>query len=230
VSTIFSDNFAGTPGTTLPAYDSNYTLIPTYTTPGKTNGSAVYPSVFGNAGYYYAGVTPPSADYSVAMDVVIMSGSGPLLGGPCGRVSSSAATMYHGQYNSSVGAWRLWRQVGGTFTQLGSDVSDALGPGTYNCKLQMVGTTISLYVKGGSSPIISVTDLLISGAGFIGLRIGQSAGSTGGTTGIAIGNLVAATIPSGGTLKTVNSLAKASIKTAMALAFSSVKTYNGLTP
>jgi hypothetical protein len=227
VTAFASDAFTDTAGTTLGGHDANWSLVTSYAISCKTNGASAYITAFGNSAYRYA-ATPPSADYSVSTDVVIQSGSGPILGGPCGRVSSSAATFYHAQYNLSAGAWRLWKSVSGTFTQLGSDVTQSLTVGqAYSLKLEMIGTAIKLYVDGVLK--ISATDSSIAAAGFPGLRIGQSAGSVLGTTGLQLDNFSADPIGAG-TWKTTNGLAIASIKTAQAVAMASIKSYNGLTP
>jgi hypothetical protein len=201
VTAFASDVFTDVAGTTLGGHDANWLLITSYAISCKTNGSAVYPTAFGNSAYRYA-ATPPAADYSVSLDVVLQSGTGPVLGGPIGRASSSAATFYHAQYNVSAGAWRLWKSVAGTFTQLGSDVSQSLTTGTpYRCKLEMIGTAIKLYVDGVQK--ISVTDSSISAAGYPGLRMGQSAGSVGGTTGLQLDNFSADPIAASSTDATI---------------------------
>jgi hypothetical protein len=192
MAAFFTESFTGSP-TSLDAYGNGWAKQSGYTSNISINGGVAYFSAnpAGNGGAYANSATPPSADYSVSADITFESSqTGTNLIGVCGRMASGAATLYHAQYNEVAGAWRLWKQVAGTFTQLGSDVSQTLTIGqTYNIKLEMIGTAIKLYRDG--TVLISATDSAITAAGSAGIRINRSGGTLDNAHGFVLDNFVA---------------------------------------
>jgi hypothetical protein len=181
VSPIFaSDLFTDTAGVTLPSH--SMTAGGPWVAHGSYNNNGVISSAnrarSGSATLtfgYYATTPPGSADYSVAADLVVVSANGSM--GVAGRISTSADTMYFTRYNSAASRWELFSLVAGAATSLGT-FSQALTVGnTYNVKLSMVGTAISVLIDGVSR--ISVTNSAVTVAGRAGLR--GTGGASGGT-------------------------------------------------
>lgn len=128
----------------------------------------------GVTGCVYASGIPVSADYSVTA-LVYQAGSSILGMGPAGRISTSANTMYAARYVSASGEWQLLRMVSGTASVLGQFAATTSNTVTYTVKLEMVGSSIKVYLNG--SEIISVTDTQIPSAGRAGVRgVSQSGG------------------------------------------------------
>ncbi len=170
-----SDSFTGTSGTELAAYSANWTK---HTASGSeqaviSDANRLRPNSSGMSLYYHSG-TPAGADYEVSADFYAQSADGG--DGNCavtGRTSTSANTLYLAQYvGLTIDAWRLFKIVSGTATQLGSSVAQSFTAGTSKAvKLRMVGTTIELYKEGSGSPSVSTTDSAITAAGKAGLRV-----------------------------------------------------------
>ncbi len=167
------DTFTGTSGTELSTYSANW-VKPSYS--GSSNwviSDANRARCEGANSTYYNTGAPASADYTVKVDVYIASDAA-ATPGVCGRLDTSAQTYYHARaarVNSTTLNWELYKRVVGTFTQLGSSISQTIAVGnSYELKLSMVGTTIELYDEGGGSATISATDSAITAAGYSGLR------------------------------------------------------------
>lgn len=77
-----------------------------------------------------------------------------------------ANNMYAFEWSSSAG--RLWKRVGGTWSQIGSNVSGINEPSIVS--LQVSGSTISVYDDG--LELLSVTDTSHSSAGYAGIGMG----------------------------------------------------------
>lgn len=124
----------------------------------------VYGAGGGDVGLYYNTASPASADYSVSADIFVVNNANASYGGVAGRVVIGANTMYRAYYRQELTAWRLEKMVAGTPTTLGSDYTQSLtNSQTYTVKLEMIGTSIKLYVDGVER--ISATDSDIAGAG-----------------------------------------------------------------
>lgn len=162
------------------------------------HGDAVYGSVMNvdaatdrifptsNPSAFYASGLPPSANYTVCTDVFAHSNISVNIG-PCGRMDTSANTMYCARYNSGT-SWDLRKIITGTQSTLSTSTSNLITLGTSKrlC-LVMNGSTISMTVDGATegSP---VTDTDISAAGRAGVR---SAGGSTTTTGFHLDNFSA---------------------------------------
>ncbi len=156
----------------------------TWTRHPSTPSSRWY--LFGNRvhcgviGALYASGVPASADYTVDCDYTIFSDIASIA--ICGRVSTTADTMYYVYY---LGAELvLVKRVAGERTTLGAWVSTLSGGGTtYQLQLSMVGTAIKVFLNGVER--ISVIDSGITVAGRGGVR---SAGANDAGTGKHIDN------------------------------------------
>lgn len=150
----------------------------------------------GSHGYVHSG-TPASADYSVSADIVMVSAVGNEVG-VIGRCAADASTMYHARHTGSTGTIQLFKFVAGTSTQLGTGITHALTAGTsVNLRLEMIGSTISVYRDGNATPIISVTDTAIAAAGKAGVRL-RCVATPSDTAGLHIDNFVAEDTSTGG--------------------------------
>lgn len=174
--TLAADNFNGaSAGQELSAYNPSWVKHPSYSlnavvnTDGRVEAQTSE-STSGTA--YYYNVPAHTADYSVSTDFV--SPGAATTAGPYtsinGRMSASANTMYRAGYSCASGQWQLYRSVGGGLTLLDA-VTQAFGTGvTRNVRLEMVGSTIKLYVDG--AVVIDYTDATpITAAGYGGLRV-----------------------------------------------------------
>jgi hypothetical protein len=136
----------------------------------------------GVAGAAYASGVPASADYTVSCDYTVYTDIASI--SICGRMSTSADTMYYVYYlnNELV----LVKRVAGAITTLGTwPTTLSTGGTTYQLELDMSGTTIRALLNGVER--ISVTDGDITAAGRAGVR---SAGSNDSGTGKHIDNFL----------------------------------------
>lgn len=139
-----------------------------------------YPST---AGLIYPNRAPLTADYSVFMDLHVLSKTG--VTAIAGRIQAGANTAYYAYNDMATNVWVLAKVVAGTVTVLANSASQSLTVGqTYAVELRMAGTSIHLYV-GGSGVYTSTTDSSISAAGFGGLR---ATGAVTTTTGAHVDN------------------------------------------
>lgn len=197
-----SDTFTGTEGTELSAYAAAWTRHTSYTINSEIAANRARQSAsLGGSAYWHSG-TPASADYSVSADLFFKETNGGTSGaGPIGRVDTAANTFYHARYiGSTADAWQLYKFVAGATTLLGSSAQAITDETSHNCKLRMVGTTIEVYVDGGATALISVTDSAIAAAGKAGLRFFDNTTTPSDTVGIHIDNFSAVDISGDQTL------------------------------
>ena len=124
----------------------------------------------GGTGYFaYASGIPPDADYEV--EAILFVKSLQNLAGVLGRLDTTAYSGYEATYvHEGVNAWRLGRRDTGTFVQLGSTFPQTLVDETaYTVTLEMIGSSIKLYVDGVER--ISATDTTYTTAGRAGVYI-----------------------------------------------------------
>ena len=196
-----SDAFTGTTGDLLTTYSANWTQHPNSATTAQIASGRVRVTAGGLASLYYHSGSPANADYSVLADIHELSDPTSADAGVVGRLSTSAATFYfarHAKFPSpATDAWQLFKCVAGTFTQLGSNVTDAIATGTSaQVMLRMQGTSIALYKRGEATATISVTDSAITAAGKAGLRIFGDSPSPTDTTLYHLDNFLAVDKPS----------------------------------
>lgn len=182
--TVFaSDAFTDTNGTTLqshtPTGGGTWTKHPAATSDASIHNNMVHNDNSGNAGLYYHSGTPAAADYDVEADVVMKSDNNVSTAGVCGRVHATNQDLYMARYTTNGNNWQLFKAVGGTFTQLGSNFGQTLTVDqAYRVKLEMRGTAIKLYVDGVERA--SATDSAVTATGKAGLRVQQAATSAVG--------------------------------------------------
>lgn len=172
---------------------------------GETGASWTYHASFpsssitldGSGGVYatdagvniaYASGTPASADYSVIIPFDVLSHISDTYVGAIGRLNTSTGDFYWADYHQASGAWRLSKFISGQ-TILDSQ-TETLATGSYELKLHMVGTTISLYAReSGGSWVLKCqqTDSSLSAAGKAGMIIGGAVMGT--STGYHITNI-----------------------------------------
>lgn len=188
MATFASDTFTGTPGAVL--IGTTPTVGGVWTNGGGsascpifTGGGTAVKEASGLTGQCYVNTAPPSADYSVQVDVTPDVGGSDSASGVIGRKASGATnTFYLADYYDPVTAgsrqFRLYKFVAGTPTSLGSYTTN-IGTSTTTLKLTMVGTSptsLTVYVNGVSR--ITATDSDITSAGFAGVRQGNASDPT----------------------------------------------------
>lgn len=172
-----SGTFSGTDGTLLETADASW---------AKFGGATINITLLGGRGkpassstvLYYHSATPPGADYSVSCDLYRVD-TFSVLAGPVARATGTAtATFYHARYSSGSGAFQLYRYNNGAATIMGASAAVAMNAGdTHTVKLEVNGTQISVYLNGGTTPIIGpITDSSITAAGYGGLRSASPSG------------------------------------------------------
>lgn len=125
------DTFTGTSGTELATYSANWVKASYSGSSDWVLSDANRARCGGSNSTYYNTGTPASADYTVKVDVYIASDAA-ATPGVCGRLDTSAQTYYHARavrVNSTTLNWELYKRVVGTFTQLGSSVSQTITTG-----------------------------------------------------------------------------------------------------
>ncbi len=200
MGSFVTDNFNGSEGDALETYQPDWTRHGSYYGYAEIAANRVRPASTSSPCYYRT-ATPPAADYEVIADVHIATDSGNYIADVCGRINTSAKTMYLAScYGSAAsGGWRLRKVVAGTVTQLGTTVTSPTrsAGSTYRLKLKMSGDQISLYVDG-ALVIGPITDTAITAAGKAGIQF-YSAASPSGTVGYHLDNFDATDGVSGAT-------------------------------
>lgn len=130
----------------------------------------------GSNGVYTASGAPTAADYDVSADVYVASTTS-AASGVIGRADATAATWYHARYNGATGNWELYKYVSGTTTLLGSYSQTLTVGNSYNVKLSMRGTSLTVYVDGVAR--ITTTDSAITAAGKAGMRTNNGSQTVG---------------------------------------------------
>ena len=171
---IGSDQFTGTPGDSLSAYNPNWVQV-TGTSGvfaiSADGGRTHMTSAGGTGAYFRADLVAPSADYSVSAEITF----GTLPSGPAcgiiGRVSPEANTQYSARFVSTSGGsgtWQLQRIIAGSAATIGS-LSGVVSSGIpYTLRLEMIGAAIKVYLD--DELIISATDSSITEPGRPGVR------------------------------------------------------------
>ncbi len=165
-----SSTFTGTQFTELATFNAAFSKQTGYT--GDlilgSGGTYLISNNAVNQGAYQHSGTPASADYEVSADIILQAGSTtPRQAGVCARMQAGANTMYWVIYGHDTTNIRLFKNVAGTQTQLGSSYSYTLS-GTASLKLTVDGDQISVQL-GGSTVIGPVTDTSITSAGKAGV-------------------------------------------------------------
>lgn len=135
---------------------------------------------------YVSADEPPTADYYVEAIIDWVSSLSADNVGVAGRMQTGLNTYYFASYSHGATGFRLFKNVAGSSTQLGSTFTDAFSSGSRTVRLNMQGSTIKMLIDGVERA--SVTDTAITEKGFAGIR---SAGTQTGSTGRHITKIVA---------------------------------------
>lgn len=164
---IFSDTFTDTAGTLLESHDSTWVK----STPAPSSAvitSAGRVRMGGNTfGYYYANVTPDSAEYDIAAEHTVVSAL--VATGICGRMSTGAQTMYRLRWNQSSDNWELHKLVNGVSTSLGTYADTVTVGQVRDAKLEIRDAAKKVYIDGVEQ--ISSADNAITATGFGGIYL-----------------------------------------------------------
>lgn len=141
----------------------------------------------------YTTATPPTADYSVEADLVVKSVLADDRAGVLGRIDTATTSYYMARWEETNNSWNIEKLLNNAAspTYLASTVNQpALVAGqAYRIKLEMVGSSLKLYVNGVLTT--SATDTSLTAAGKAGLADGASAVSSvtkSATTGLHFDN------------------------------------------
>ena len=160
-----TDLAAHSPGTGG-AWSEDNALSATIQT-GRVHGPFGYVVVAVNA------ATPPSANYHVTADVVLLA-SGGSYAGVCARWTGGiSGTGYDLVFSVSDTKWYLESSVAGVKSTLGTFLDSSFTSGTRQCTLDCSGTTIIASIDG--IPQITVTNSAVSAANFAGLAVAPAA-------------------------------------------------------
>lgn len=174
-----SDNFTGTSGTELSAYNNLWTKHPSW---ASGTVSVESTRAAGNGAYaanlYTHSASPPSANYSVSVDIYVVSADTTSNAGVVARADTATATGYMCRYRRGTGV-QLFKFNGSiTATQLGSTVAGDFAVGsTTRLLLSCQGSSIKVFKDGVE--IISATDSSITAAGKAGLWLAGDGSSVG---------------------------------------------------
>jgi hypothetical protein len=183
------DTFPGVDGTLLTAHTGE--IGATWTQHSASTGTLeIRTNQLRNTaalvGKYLASGTPPSPNYDVQADFVLITDDNASTMGLLGRYDAAADTGYMARYLATTDSWQLLKVVAGAGTQLGSLSATPL-VGTQTAILRMTGTSISVIV-GGAVLVGPVTDGAITAAGKAGAYGG---GSGANNAGVRIDNFIA---------------------------------------
>jgi hypothetical protein len=145
--------------------------------------------------YYRASATPASANYAVETDVYVKSLVAGDRAGVVGRFDPAGGGLedwYEASYDTTAGQWTLRKAVNQALANLttgGTPASQTLSPNqAYRLRLEIIGTSIKLYVDGVLK--VSGTDASNTLAGKGGAFSGNSgvASTVANTTGLHLDN------------------------------------------
>jgi len=191
-SLISSDSFTGTTGTALSSHTGELGaswVQASGLAPAQIDGNRIHRAGLVGDTVDYVTATPSSANYSVEADLLVKSN---LLGddtGVIGRRNSSNGNFYLARWDQASGHWQLAKFNGLTVGVLASSGATTLTVGeTYRVKLEMIGSTLNLYVNGIQT--VTATDSSLTTAGNAGIMDGDGAltGTKTSSTGLHIDN------------------------------------------
>lgn len=181
---IARDTFTDTNGTTLQNHvaDSgqSWTKHSAAAADASIDNGLLHNANTANAPLYYIGAGDmPHADYDVSGVIIVKSDNNASSAQVCGRLSTSANTMYLARYNTSGDVFQLNRVVAGVFTQIGSNGGGAVTvDDPHEMTLRLRGSLIQLLYDG--AVICEATDTTITTPGRAGVRFSGAATSTAG--------------------------------------------------
>lgn len=197
------DTFTGSTGTALAAHTGEIgatwtlpvTAEPTETQQIEGNRLRFDNGTGAASAHYLSSGAPSSADQYVSATIYVYTVITTHYHGLTLRTDSTGANCYLVQYDPTVPGWSLYKKVSGSFTQLGSSVSQTLTGGqSYALYFSVKGTQIDFTVNGVSK--FSTTDGAVTANGKVGLRLGRLAGAAGSSsTGIHIDVIEGSAVP-----------------------------------
>ena len=167
---FFQDTFTGADETSLSSYSAGWTTL---TGTLSLFGNRVKQGVTGNSACVRSDAPAPSADYSVSADIYTTTNTGSPSVGILGRMSVNAITGYQIRHVRGNGL-TLARFSNGTSTTLDTTAFTLASGQTVNVRLEMIGSSIKVYVDGSPTPTLSATDTTITAAGYVGLRFASA--------------------------------------------------------
>ncbi len=190
MATFTSDDFTGAEFTSLsshtPSGGGSWTLHPSYSNPLQiSNANRAKNAAGSGSGAAYHSGTPATAEHDITGDFTYFSGGGTEDIGICGRMSTTANTMYMWRYVGN--GWQLFKFVAGSATLLGSWSQSVSAGSTQAGKLEIRGAAKKGFVEGVER--VSSSDNAITAAGRAGIRAFAGATNTSSTH---IDNFVAA--------------------------------------
>ena len=205
--TFASDSFASANGTELSAHNANWKKVSGFSASAQIANGRLRPSSTSSPIYYYD-VAPGSADYSVSADITRLS-SGDSNIGFLARASATAATHYRVMSGFSDVSVTLGKFVGGVYTLIGNiDAGLSVG-NTSNVRLELIGSSLKIYINGSATPAAAYTDSSITAAGYAGVRA-FSGVAPEDAVGSHLDNFLAAT-PGGASAPTITSITASNI-------------------
>ncbi len=192
-TTSSSDSFTDTAGKLLTAHtgelEAGWTRLQGAANATISNEGRVYRAGLGYSSNL-ASLVPASADYTVEADLVMKSMLSDDAAGIIGRVNTASNTYYLASWEERDNSWNLAKVTNGSIGYLDYVANQpALVIGqTYRLKLEMVGSTLNLYVNGVLK--VSDTDTSLTGLGRAGIMTGRTALSVAQTnnTGLHLDN------------------------------------------
>jgi hypothetical protein len=171
-----SDSFTDAAATALTAHTGE--IGATWTTAGGvTEQISSENRARRNGGGYslmYASATPASANYSVEADLYVKSNLTGDMDGVVGRLNTATTSYYIARWQRANTSWNILEYTNGFLTGTVARVTGqpllTVGD-NYHLELEMVGTTLTLYVNGVF--IVSGTDATLSLAGKAGIMDGE---------------------------------------------------------
>ncbi|MDQ1653832.1 MAG: hypothetical protein QOI35_3032, partial [Cryptosporangiaceae bacterium] len=178
-----ADSFTDTAATTLQSHTSDNGGTWTNFRGGNTvvsNANRIRKASSGDSEYSLS-TAPGSADYSVTADVTPLTTANDDWLCINGRFDiSGSGSHYQACYGDNDGKWEIWKNISSSYTQLSTGYTQTLTAGqTYNLRLQMVGSTLTLWVDGVQRQ--TATDSNLTSAYRAGFELGTS-GSSGAPT------------------------------------------------
>ena len=206
--TFASDSFGGVNGTELSAHNANWKKVSGFSASAQIADGRLRATSTSSPVYYYD-VAPGSADYSVSADITRRSTGDVSTMGFLARASATATTHYRVISGVPDARVLLGKFVGGVYTLIGETYGGPSVGYTSNVRLELIGSSLKIYIDGSGTPAASYTDSSITDAGYAGVRA-YSGATPGDSVGVHLDNFLAAT-PGESSAPTINSITASNI-------------------
>jgi len=162
-----NDNFTGSGTLQAHTSDSGHSWTRVETSADVTLVSNQLQDASSGAPTYTISITPATNEYDITVDVIPQSGN--WSSGPVGRVtgSSGALNAYNVFWDAGAAVWRLYRQVLGVFTSIGTYSGDSPSGTTRTVKMEIRDATKKIFIDGTER--ISSTDDTVTAVGSAGI-------------------------------------------------------------